>query len=92
MWDKLLSKDLQSFMVKASGESEDSQTTSQFFKIIQKRVKDYKVLVVLATQWKSYEDIKQANVAIKYAGMFHASRFILMMDYLVDKFEKGELK
>lgn len=92
MWNKLLDVKLGMYMVRVTGGTEDDETIYKFFEHIENRIQDYKVVVVLATQWKTYDDMKQANLAIKFAGMYHASRFIIMMDYLADKFEKGELK
>lgn len=91
-WDKLLTRDLALFMIKVSDETEDNDSVSRFFDFVRERIIDYKVIVVMATQWKSYDVNKQANLAVHYAGMNHASRFIMMMDYLAIKFIKGELK
>ncbi|MER2008611.1 MAG: hypothetical protein ABS939_14260 [Psychrobacillus sp.] len=91
MWDKILTPELVFWMKKVSGETEDFDTINAFIEHIKNRA-DYKIIVVLSTQWKGYDDRKQANIAIRIAGMYHASRFILMMDFLSNKFKEGKLK
>lgn len=91
MWDKIFSVELVFYMRKATGDTEDFDTIGAFQEHVKARV-DYKQVVILATQWRTYDDLKQANVAIQLAGIFHASRFILLMDYLSKKFEGGSLK
>lgn len=84
-------------MLKVSGDAEerdhgeDVKMIYNFIEFIKSRV-DYKVIVVMATQWESYDDIKQANLAIQIAGEVHASRFMMLLDYMANKFKKGELK
>lgn len=97
MWSKLLNIETVAFIKKASGDGdnengEDNKSIYDFFKAVIKKVKDYKILVIMAIKWDTYEDIKQANIAVKYMGWEDASRFIMLMDYLSEKFKKGELK
>ena len=91
MWNKLFTVELVFYMRKVTGETEDFDTIGAFQEHIRARV-DYKTVVILATQWHTYEDVKQANIAIKFAGVFHASRFIILMDYLSKKHIEGKLK
>lgn len=90
MWNKIFTPELVFKIRELSGETEDFDTMSAFIKHIKQRV-DYKQVVMLAVKWKTYDDIKQANLAINFAGIFHASRFILLMDCLSDKFIEGKL-
>lgn len=96
MWSKLLNLETFAFIKNSSdyeGEtSEDDKVIYDFFKDVKKKVRDYRVLVMMAVKWDSYEDVKQANIAINYMGFKDASRFIILMDYLSTKFKKGELK
>lgn len=91
MWSKIFTLETVKFMKKVSEDTEDDESIGQFIQFVEKHI-DYKTVVIMATQWDKYEDIKQANLAIKFASMPHASRFIMLMDYLNMKFKKGELK
>ena len=91
MWDKIFTMDLVLYMRKVTGDTEDFDTIGGFQEHVKARV-DYKMVVMLATQWHTYDELKQANVSIKFAGIFHASRFIIMMDYLSKKHLEGRLK
>ena len=97
MWDKILDLKCWYHMKNAVKDNEtgeviveDDFAIKSFFEYLKERIKDYKVLVVLVTQWKTYDDTKQANLAIHHVGWEHASRFIILMDYLSDRFIKGE--
>jgi hypothetical protein len=97
MWDKLLNHECRTFMknlvrdeVEVIGE--DDKVIDSFFNFLKGNIQDYKVVVVLATQWIGFDDTKQANMAINYVGWKYASHFIMLMDYLSNKFIKGELK
>lgn len=96
MWDKILNQALALYMTMVTGKdgdrTEDATTISYFFDHVKTHVKDYKVVIVMATEWDKYEEAKQVGIAIHYVGEHHASRFIIMMDYLNQKFKKGELK
>jgi hypothetical protein len=91
MWDKLLSKELVFYMIEKTGNTEDFNSVNGYIEHMKARV-GFKNVVVVATQWHKYDDMKQANIAIHFAGIFHASRFCLMMDYLSELYLKGELK
>jgi len=95
-WDKILSEDTVVFVKgiadKVMGDdSEDYDKINEFFEDLKTRT-DYKSVVILATQWVKYDDNKQASLAVAIAGELHASRFIILMDYLAYRFAKGELQ
>lgn len=98
MWDKLLDAECRVFMKNMVRDNdtfevigEDDHVIDKFFKHVEASVKDYKILVVLTMQWLTFSDIKQTNLAIKYVGWEHASHFMMLMDYLSQKFIKGAL-
>lgn len=92
MWEKILTEDVLEHIVTFNKEeTEDMQTMMKFVEFLMAWV-DYKVVVMLATQWELKEDVEQAIIAIRLVGEEHASRFIIMLDYLSDKYKKGELK
>lgn len=96
MWEKILTDDTLQNMVDMMTEdveeaTEDFQGLVAFVEHVMAWV-DYKEVVVLATQWSNLLDIRQANIAVNSVGEEHASRFIVMMDYLSEKFKNGELK
>jgi hypothetical protein len=91
MWDKLYTTEMVLWMKGITGETEDFDTIAGFIDHMKNRV-DYKQVVVMAMNWHTYDESKQVSLAILNGGMFHASRFMLMMDYLSKKFLKGELK
>lgn len=92
MWEKILTKETLAKMVLLHPDvSEDYETMNSFTNFLVNNV-DYKAVVVMATQWDSYTDVKQVNLAITIVGEYHASRFILLLDYLNERFKNGELK
>lgn len=92
MWEKILTEDTLEHIVHFNeDETEDMSTMLNFVEHLMAWV-DYKVVVILAIQWATLEDIEQASLAINAVGEAHASRFIIMMDYLSEKFKRGELK
>lgn len=91
MWEKILTEEALEHMITYTEETEDFNTMSKFVEHLMARV-DYKVVVVLATQWEGLIDIRQANIAVDAVGIFHASRFIILMDYLSKQFKEGKLK
>lgn len=92
MWDKILTIELIMYMQKVSGDTESKDTVSRFFDVIKQRMVDHKVLIVMAMNWKTYEQEKQVRLAVHHAGMYHASRFIMMMEYMSHKILKGDFK
>jgi hypothetical protein len=91
MWENILTYELGLYMIKVTGQTEDDESVYNYFKFIQNRIEDVNIVKALARQWKSYDTMKQTSLSIRYAGMYNASRFIIMMDYLANKAEKGEL-
>jgi hypothetical protein len=91
MWDKLFTPDLVFWMKQETGDTEDFDTVGAFIEHVKARV-DYKQIVILSTQWHGMDEKRQVNISITFAGVFHASRFILTMDYLSKKFLEGKLK
>lgn len=92
MWEKIFTNDILEEMIKYHPDiSEDYETMKDFVEYLMINI-DYKAIVIMATQWNSYTDVKQANIAILTVGKEHASRFILLLDCLSDKFLRGELK
>lgn len=89
MWEKILNLEAINFITKVS--DEDIDKVAILFDILKQRIEDYDVIVTVAKKWDTFEDTKQAKIALNYAGMFHASRFIILMDYLNMKYKKGEL-
>lgn len=95
MWNKIFTIECVTVMQKVSAQElnengEDMKLINQFIKFAKERL-DYKMIVVLATKWDEYDPIKQAGIAVNYASQFHASRFIILLDYLSIKYKKGEL-
>lgn len=91
MWDKLLTPEVVFYMKEVSGDTEDNSTVSKFFEDMKKTV-DYKHVVIMATQWYTFDETKQVNLALQFAGEYHASRFIILLDFLSLKFREGKLK
>lgn len=97
LWDKILNYTTAIYMQKLSalesGDefSEDLESIGIFFDDLKTKM-NYKVVIVIATQWRTFTHVKQANVAMISVGEEHASRFMMMMDYLSYKYQKGELK
>lgn len=91
MWNKIFTPEVILWVIGKTGGTEDFNTMNGFIDHVKERV-DYKAVIILATQWHRYEDTKQADIAIRFAGVFHASRFMVTMDYLSKKFLAGELK
>lgn len=94
-WDKILNDETVLY-VKAMAdmvmddESEDYEKIAEFFDYLKSRT-EYKSVVILATQWIKYDEQRQVSLAIAIAGETHASRFMILMDYLAYRFAKGEL-
>ena len=90
MWNRIFSLDVIGYMLRVSDEMENEDTIYKFIEHM-KENNDYKTVVVMATQWDGYEDVKQANLAINQVGWKHASRFIMLMDCLSKKYKEGKL-
>ncbi len=97
MWRKIFSVDAVAFIKSASREggakedaTEDDVTITTFINFVKEKM-DYKTVVMMAIQWNNYNDLKQANVAIHHVGIEHASRMIMLLDFLSKKFKNGGL-
>lgn len=91
MWEKIFTVEALQTMIDLSEETEDFKTLEKFVeKIIINN--DYRVVVVLATQWESLKEDKQVSIAVNSVGENDASRFMILLDFLADKFKKGELQ
>lgn len=96
MWDRLLDRETALNIINLSIENNGENEASEDFIAIHKflshvRAINYKEVVVLAVNWKSLSAEKQANLAISYASQLHASRFMMLMDYLSLRFLEGKL-
>lgn len=91
MWNKIFNLKTFVYMKKASGDTEDDESISPFVDLLISKV-DYKVIVLLATQWHIYNDEQQIKMAENYVEVHHISRFLLLMDYLSYRYKKGDLK
>lgn len=91
-WEKIVTMELLYYMRSVSGESEDSDSIERFFEFLQQRVEDHRVLMALARNWKSHDEQKQVSLAVEHAGMYHVSRFFMLMEYMASKIEKGQLR
>lgn len=97
MWDRILNDETVLYMQglteiheEYAGVGEESEIIKRFFSHL-KDSTDYKSVVMMAMSWKTFDDLKQAKLAISCVGQYHASRFIVLMDYLAERFIKGEL-
>lgn len=93
MWEKILTEEILEKIIFGLGEdaTEDMETMKDFVEYLMANV-DYKAVVILATQWKSFEENKQVFYAMNIVEEYHASRFMILMDALSEKFLKGNLK
>lgn len=92
MWDNILTADLALYMVKVSDETEDADSIEGFFLFMQKEVTHRNLMILIASQWQLYSPERQVEISVKYGRNQHASRFIMMMDYLSHKYKEGKLK
>lgn len=93
MWEKILTDETLEKIIHGLGEdaTEDMDTMQDFVNYLIWNV-DYKAVVILATQWKSFEEMKQVHYATSIVDESHASRFMIMMDSLSERFIEGRLK
>ncbi|HZH59856.1 MAG TPA: hypothetical protein VEY70_09810 [Metabacillus sp.] len=85
MWDDILTYQAVRFITKAT--EDDEEKIYEMFGLIKERIKDHKIIVALAKQWNKYNEAKQAGLAVHFAGMYRASMFMALMDYLSYKYE-----
>lgn len=95
MWEKILTEEtLEKIIASAFDEddaTEDMLTMREFVEYLMANV-DYKSVVILATAWGSYDENKQVYYAMNTVDERHASRFMIMMDSLSERFIEGRLK
>lgn len=98
MWDKLFTLESVEFIKRVSGDKEalnehgeEEGLILDMYSEMKDKIKDYKVLVILATQWHVYTSAQQVSLAVHHIGEKDASRFIMFMDYLSIRYKKGEL-
>lgn len=89
MWNKILTMEAMAEVAKLS--NDEAHEVSKFFMDIQQKT-DYKTVVMMAIEWKTYDEDKQTRLACATVGDYQASRFLALLDYLSVKFWKGELK
>lgn len=93
MWEKILTDETLEDIVIGLGDdaTEDMLTMKDFVEYLMANV-DYKSIVILATQWNSFDENKQVYYAVSTVDEEHASRFMIMMDSLAERFVEGRLK
>lgn len=60
---------------------EDEKSVSDFFEHVENTIL-YSDVIALSNVWNDLSESKQVSVAIKMCGEYHASRFMIMMDYI----------
>ena len=90
LWDKVFLPNLYEFMVKVSDESEDDKTIREFEDYCKENV-DCQTAVILAVKWGGYTNVQQAGFAIHYGGEYHASRFMMLIDFMYMRYKEGKL-
>jgi hypothetical protein len=89
-WSEILNLESLNFIKNVS--YEEGWRIERFFSLLEYRIKDINILLILAKEWHNLDSHEQARLAVHHAGMFHATRFIILMDYLDLKYKRGELK
>lgn len=86
MWDRLFSVEAIAFMRKLD---EEDESILQFFSEL--KTKKYSDIQKIVLNWHTYEEDQQVGYAIYHVGEFHASRFLMFVDYLSMKYQRGEM-
>lgn len=86
-WNELFTTEAIIFMQTISDEEED--LINAFFESLSEG--SYFEIKTLATNWHTYTEQGQVRLAFSKVGEFHASRFLLFMDYLSLKEVEDEL-
>lgn len=94
-WNRILNAETVIYVIEmakkeAGGDSEEEKYVRELFDVLRENT-DYKSIVLLAMQWKGFSEASQVNFAITIVGEYHASRFMIMMDYLSYRHAKGIL-
>lgn len=92
LWEQTLNEKLFTYMINFVDEEEgeyieDESGVLDFFEHVGNRVL-YSDAIQLASKWDSLDEMKQVSVAISRVGEYHASRFMILMDYLSKGVEK----
>lgn len=72
------------FMSEISDGSEDLETTVKFLEHLDSR--DMPDIRPIVRDWDMFNEIGKAEIAINFAGLHHASRFIMLIEYLIAKY------
>lgn len=91
MFDKIFGMEAVLFMIHLSDGLEDADKVFEFKERFVNKM-NYTNTMILAKNWSNMTEIGQAKVAIRYMGDNDASRFMMYMDYLSKKIEKGDFK
>lgn len=85
LWEQTLSNELFTYMINFTDEDgdsiEDASGVVDFFEHVSNRIL-YSDAIQLASKWHTLDEAKQVSVAISRCGEYHASRFMILMDYL----------
>lgn len=98
MWDKIIDLDCYKHMQMVVSDIETGERVGEDDKVLEKLFRflresmDYKATVMLAIQWKTFEEAKQVKLALYYTEKDYsiASQFIMFMDYLSDEIMQGK--
>lgn len=74
-------KEFIDFAYKKTEGAEDNHTIHTFLEHLNQRTK-YNDIMRIARRWTKYDNLHQTNLAITHAGIYHATRFILLMEFL----------
>ena len=80
----LYTKEFIEFARSRTGGAEDAYTIHSMFEHLLNRT-TYLQVIKISKAWTTYDNLHQTNLAITHAGIYHASRFIMLMDFLVKK-------
>jgi|SRR5690606_41462852 len=85
LWDFTLHEGLHNFMINVKDEDgetlESEDNLSDFYEHVKSTVSQ-KDVVKLSIEWNDLSENEQVLNAVALCGEYHASRFMMMMDYL----------
>lgn len=88
LWSTVLKEDLFMYMTNATDEDgeplEGKRAVYDFFEHVENRLLFGEVMS-LAKSWDKLDGVYQVKCAIDMCGEYHASRFMMMMDYFNEK-------
>lgn len=91
MFDKIFGMEAVLFMIHLSDGLEDADKVFEFKERFVNKM-NYQTVMLLAKSWAGMTEVGQVKVAVRYIGEYDASRFMMYMDYLSKKIEKGDIK